>query len=233
MTKELFREDGYLQSCEAEINALYDNAFCVDQTVFYPLGGGQPGDTGMLTDATGRQLEILDCYERDGAHLHIVKEGAVMPNIGDRVTLTLNWQRRYRLMRMHSCLHLLCVAVGAPVTGGSISNGSGRLDFLLPDPPKKETLEQRLNQIIQKNHAMTLRWITDQEMAQQPQLVRTMSVLPPMGKGKVRLVKFGDADLQPCGGTHVANSSEIGTVRVASIKNKGKQNRRVTVELVA
>jgi misacylated tRNA(Ala) deacylase len=127
-------------------------------------------------------------------------------------------------------MHMLCVAIDAPVTGGSIRDGSGRLDFDLPDPPRREELEQRLNEIISGNHAMSLRWITDQEMDQQPDLVRTMSVKPPVGSGRVRLVRFGEVDLQACGGTHVANSSEIGQVRVASIKNKGKQNRRVTIE---
>lgn len=233
MTIELFKQDGYLKSCQAAVTALYPNGIAVDQTVFYALGGGQPGDVGVLTRASGEQLDIVDCYkDRDsGAHLHIVNEGTLLPEIGETVTLTLDWQRRHRLMRMHSCMHMLCVAVPAPVTGGSISDGSGRLDFDLPDPPTKEELEQRLNEIIQGNHAMTLSWITDEEMQQQPELIRTMSVLPPMGGGKkVRLVKFGDADLQPCGGTHVANSGEIGTVLVQSIKNKGKQNRRITIE---
>lgn len=232
MTIELFRQDSYLKFCQAKVAAVYPNALSVDQTVFYPLGGGQPGDVGVLSRETGKPLDILDCYkERDSdALLHIVKEGSVMPKPGETVTLTLNWQRRYRLMRMHSCMHMLCVAVPAPVTGGSISDGSGRLDFDLPDPPAKEALEQRLNEIIQGNHPMTLSWITDQEMQQQPELIRTMSVQPPMGSGKnIRLVKFGDADLQPCGGTHVANSGEIGQVRVQSIKNKGRQNRRITI----
>ena len=240
MTIELFRQDGYLKFCQAEVTAVYPNAISVDRTVFYPLGGGQPGDVGVLTRETGEQLEILDCYrDRDsGTHLHIVnehfiKEPALMPETGETVTLTLNWQRRHRLMRMHSCMHMLCVAVAAPVTGGSISDGSGRLDFDLPHPPEKDDLERRLNEIIQGNHPMTLSWITDREMQQQPELIRTMSVLPPMGSGKVRLVKFGEADLQPCGGTHVANSAEIGPVRVQSIKNKGKQNRRITIEFAS
>jgi len=232
MTKELFREDGYLKSCEATVTSMYENGVCVDQTVFYPMGGGQPGDTGFLVRENGEQLEVVDCYRnRDsGAHLHILSPDSPRPEAGETVTLTIDWDRRYRLMRMHSCMHMLCIAVPAPVTGGSIRDGSGRLDFDLPDPPAKEDLEVRLNEIIQGNHPMTLSWITDQEMEQQPELIRTMSVLPPMGSGKVRLVKFGDVDLQPCGGTHVANSGEIGQVRVESIKNKGKQNRRVTIE---
>ncbi len=234
MTKELFREDGYLQSCEATVTAVYENAICVDQTVFYPLGGGQPGDAGTLKRENGYQLEILDCYKhsQSNQHLHVVKADSCLPQAGESVTLSLDWGRRYRLMRMHSCMHMLCAAVPAPVTGGSIRDGSGRLDFDLPNPPGKEELEQKLNQIIQGRHPMTFSWISDEEMEQQPELIRTMSVLPPMGSGRVRLVKFGEADLQPCGGTHVANSIEIGQVRVQSIKNKGRQNRRITVELV-
>ncbi len=231
MTIELFREDGYLKSCETKIVSVAENTFCVEQTVFYPLGGGQPGDTGKLTLENGEIIDIVDCYKdrETGDHLHVVNEGGELPKNGEKVTLTLDWDRRHRLMRMHSCMHMLCVAIPAPVTGGSIRDGSGRLDFDLPDPPGREQLEIRLNEIIQGNHPMSLSWITDQEMGQNPDLIRTMSVKPPMGSGKVRLVKFGDADLQPCGGTHVANSGEIGKISVESIKNKGKQNRRVTV----
>ena len=232
MTNELFREDGYLSSCQARVTRLHDNAICVDQTVFYPMGGGQPGDTGSISWGGGNSLDIVDCYKdrASGDHLHVAAEGSTLPEVGETVQLEIDWDRRYRLMRMHSCMHMLCVAITAPVTGGSIRDGSGRLDFDLPNPPGKEELEERLNDIIQQNHPMTLQWITDAEMESQPDLVRTMSVKPPMGSGKVRLVKFGDADLQPCGGTHVANSGEIGRVRVESIKNKGKQNRRITIE---
>jgi misacylated tRNA(Ala) deacylase len=209
-----------------------DSQFSVDQTVFYPMGGGQPGDTGTVILPDKRAISIIDCRKDNdtGEILHILEAGAGLPVPGDVVRLEIDWDRRYRLMRMHSCMHMLCVAIDAPVTGGSIRDGSGRLDFDLPDPPTREELEQRLNEIISGNHAMSLRWITDQEMDQQPDLVRTMSVKPPVGSGRVRLVRFGEADLQACGGTHVANSSEIGQVRVASIKNKGKQNRRITIE---
>jgi len=232
MTQELFREDGYLKTCEAVVTGLSESGFSTDQTVFYPMGGGQPGDTGLATHADGRQFAIVDCRKsrETGEHIHVLEEGSDRPEEGDRVTLQIDWDRRYRLMRMHSCMHMLCVAVPAPVTGGSIRDGSGRLDFDLPDPPEKEELESRLNEIIQGNHEMTLSWITDDEINAQPELVKTMSVAPPTGSGRVRLVKFGDADLQACGGTHVGNSCEIGKVRVESIKNKGKQNRRITIE---
>ena len=236
MTKELFREDGYLKSCRARVTAVYPDGdrygISVDQTVFYPLGGGQPGDTGTITRADGTVIDVIDCYKdrTAGQHLHIVSQRDNLPISGEEVMLSLNWERRYRLMRMHSCMHMLCVAVPAPVTGGSIRDGSGRLDFNVPDPPEKTDLEQRLNEIIRQDHPMTLRWITDEEMAAQPELIRTMSVKPPMGSGRVRLVQFGGADLQPCGGAHVASSGEIGPVQVESIKNKGKQNRRITIE---
>ncbi len=236
MTRELFREDGYLKSCRARVTAVSpageQYGISVDQTVFYPLGGGQPGDTGIMTRADGTVIEVMDCYRdrTSGQHLHLVNPCDDVPTTGEEVMLSLDWERRYRLMRMHSCMHMLCVAVPAPVTGGSIRDGSGRLDFDLPDPPEKADLERRLNEIIQQNHRMSLRWITDEEMAAQPELIRTMSVKPPMGAGKVRLVQFGGADLQPCGGTHVASSGEIGLVQVESIKNKGKQNRRITIK---
>jgi misacylated tRNA(Ala) deacylase len=232
MTIELFREDGYLKSCDATVTAHTEKAFSVDQTVFYPLGGGQPGDTGSVILADGRQISVNDCRKdrETGEILHLVDDENLLPSPGDRVLLEIDWERRYRLMRMHSCMHMLCVAIKAPVTGGSIRDGSGRLDFDLPDPPPRESLEQKLNEIISGNHPMSLRWVTDEEMEQQPDLIRTMSVKPPMGSGRVRLVQFGEADLQACGGTHVANSGEIGKVRVESIKNKGKKNRRVTIE---
>ncbi len=230
MTKELFREDGYLKSCEARVARIFENGFSTDQTIFYPMGGGQPGDTGLFRGQS--EIAIIDSRKdrESGDIVHIVAEDAQIPDVDEIVFLEIDWDRRYRLMRMHSCMHMLCVAVPAPVTGGAIRDGSGRLDFNLPDPPDKKELETRLNEIIMGNHPMSLSWITEQEMKKNPDLVRTMSVVPPTGAGDVRLVKFGDADLQACGGTHVANSSEIGPIVVESIKNKGKQNRRITVE---
>lgn len=232
MTKELFRENGYLKSCEAEVTNVLDKGFGVDQTVFYPMGGGQPGDTGKFLCADGFSGEIVDTYKdrESGVHLHVVAEGTTLPKVGDRVILTIDWERRHRIMRMHSCMHMLCAAVPEPVTGGSIRDGSGRLDFDIPDPPDKQAIEDKLNELIAADLPMSLKWITDAEMDAQPGLVRTMSVKPPRGSGQVRLVEFSGADLQPCGGTHVARSGEIGPVRVQSVKKKGKQNRRITVE---
>ncbi len=232
MTKELFREDGYLRSCTAVVKGIVESGFITDQTVFYPLGGGQPGDIGTAMANDTDKLGIIDTRKNreTGDIIHIIAEGSALPELGVVLELEIDWERRHRLMRMHSCMHMLCVVIPAPVTGGSIRDGSGRLDFDLPDPPEKDDLELRLNEIIQENHPMTLSWISDEEMQNNPELVKTMSVAPPIGSGQVRLVKFGDADLQACGGTHVANSGEIGPVCVKSIKNKGKQNRRVTIE---
>ncbi len=234
MTEELFREDGYLKSCEATVTAVTENGFAVDRTVFYPTGGGQPGDTGYFERAQNPAVQIIDTYKdrTSGLHLHIVKDSAELPSVGDKITLELDWERRHRLMRMHSCMHMLCAAVPEPVTGGSIRDGSGRLDFDIPEPPDKQAIEEKLNQLIEADLPMSLRWITDEEMDAQPELVRTMSVQPPRGSGKVRLVEFEGADIQPCGGTHVARTGEIGPVKVQSIKKKGKQNRRITIEFV-
>ena len=231
MTIELFREDGYLQSCEAIVTAVMPGAFTVDRTVFYAMGGGQPGDNGHALRENGEKIPVIDCRMNDQRQQiqHFIGENSPLPDVGEKIVLQINWDRRYRLMRMHSCMHMLCAAVPAPVTGGSIRDGSARLDFDLPNPPERAELEGRLNEIISENHIMSYSWISDEEMARQPDLVRTMSVKPPSGSGRVRLVRFGSADLQACGGTHVANSIEIGRVRVESIKNKGKQNRRITV----
>lgn len=232
MAIELFREDGYRASCEASVIAVTENGFATDQTVFYPVGGGQPGDSGQFVRQDGASTMIIDtCKDwQSGLHLHVVAKQHDLPAVGDKVTLHIDWQRRYRLMRMHSCMHMLCAVVPQSVTGCSIRDGSGRLDFDMPEPPDKQHIEEHLNRLIAADYPMNLRWISDQEMAAQPELVRTMSVQPPSGTGKVRLVEFKGADLQPCGGTHVASTAEIGAVRVPSIKSKGKQNRRITVE---
>lgn len=235
-TVELFREDAYLKTCAATVTAVTtvdgDAAVCVERTVFYPEGGGQPGDTGVITRAGGDRLAVVDTRkDRDtGAILHVLGDDDARPAVGERVTLEIDWARRHRLMRMHSCMHMLCAVIPAPVTGGAIRDGSARLDFNLPEPPDKAHIEAELQRLIKADHPMNLRWISDAEMDAQPALVRTMSVQPPRGSGRVRLVEFEGADLQPCGGTHVASSGEIGAVRIQSIKNKGKQNRRITVE---
>ncbi len=231
MTEELFREDAYLKECTARVMAVDEAGIRVDRTVFYPMGGGQPGDTGTMVRSDGSEVAIEDT--RKDADLddivHVPHPQAVRPQLGESVRLVIDWERRYRLMRMHSCMHMLCAVIPAPVTGGSISDGRGRLDFDLQDTLDRETVTRELNAMIQRGMPMRMRWITDAELDRQPELVRTMSVQPPRGSGRVRLVEFEEIDLQPCGGTHVANSAEIGRVRVAKIEKKGKRNRRVSV----
>ena len=232
MTIELFREDSYLTHCDAIITGLHEQGFSCDQTVFYPAGGGQPGDTGTATTGSGNETVITDTVKdrESGEHIHCANIAVTDHlTIGGQITLQIDWDRRYRLMRMHSCLHMLCATIPAPVTGGSIQDGRGRLDFDLPDTIDKEATSAKLNELIRGNHEMTTRWITDEELDANPDLVRTLSAPPPRGTGRVRLVNFGEIDLQPCGGTHVASTSEIGPVRIQKVEKKGKMNRRIIV----
>lgn len=236
MTEELFREDSYLKSCSAKVTAVDERGVQLDQTVFYPMGGGQPGDTGVLKLDDGSEVEVSGTFKdrETGDHIHALAEGANSPSLGDTVTAEVDWDRRYRLMRMHSALHLLCATIEGGVTGGQIGEEKSRLDFDLPDTNlDKDAITARLNELVEQAQPMSHRWITDEEMAENEDLVRTMSVKPPSGAGKVRLMEIaGGVDLQPCGGTHVANTSEIGELRVGKIENKGKHNRRVNVHLV-
>lgn len=234
MTEELFRADAYLETCTATVLQADAQGILLDRTVFYPEGGGQPGDRGEIVWPDG-SATIVDTRKSDGAGiLHIPEDGAEMPPPGTAVTCQLDWQRRYRHMRMHTCLHLLCAAVDGEVTGGQIGDGKGRLDFNLPDgPPDKQDLNDTLTGMIAADHSVSDGWITDEELAAQPDLVRTMSVKPPSGAGKVRVLKIADGavDLQPCGGTHVRRTGEIGAVAVRKIENKGRQNRRINLVL--
>lgn len=234
MTEEVFRTDSYASQCEAVVTAVDENGIQLDRTVFYPMSGGQPGDTGVLRNAAGAEVRITDTRKGDvpGQILHIPESQMPALKSGDKVTAVIDWDRRYRLMRMHTCLHLLCTVVAGGVTGGSVRDGSGRLDFDLPEPTlDKEHITSELNRLISENRSVRSRWITDEEMASKPELVRTMSVKPPSGQGRVRLVEIEGLDLQPCGGTHLASIGEIGKVRVGKIEKKGKHNRRVNVVL--
>jgi len=231
----LFRDDAYLQECTATVTAADEDGIQLDRTIFYPMGGGQPGDTGQLILADGRVIEIVDSLKGISMNevRHMPAPGSELPAIGSTVTARIDWARRHRLMRMHTCLHLVCSLIKGDVTGGQVSDGKGRLDFNLPEITlDKEQLTADLNKLVAADHVVQARWIGDEEMAAKPDLVRTMSVKPPSGQGKVRLLEIVDVDLQPCGGTHVARTGEIGRVEIVKIENKGKMNRRVNITLL-
>lgn len=236
MTAPLFRDDAYLRTCEADLVAVNDRGGMIfDRTVFYATGGGQPGDSGFLELESGARIEIATTvYDTDRSSIvHVPAEGQVLPPAGTRLTAHIDWARRYRLMRMHTALHLLSVALPFPVTGGQIGDPEGRLDFDIGEGTiDKDALSEALNSLAQGDHEVTTEWITDEELDANPGLVKTMSVKPPRGTGRVRLVRIGtDVDLQPCGGTHVTRTSEIGPLAVGKIENKGRQNRRVRIRL--
>jgi misacylated tRNA(Ala) deacylase len=230
VTEEIFRSDAYAKSCEATVTAVDGAGIVLDRTVFYPKGGGQPGDTGALTAADGRVVAVIATVKAGDAILHVPGEDAPALVVGDAVTAAIDWHRRHRFMRMHTCLHLLCAAIDGGVTGGSIGEAKSRLDFDLPDTSlDKAAITEHLNRLIEEDHPVRDRWISEEELAANPDLVRTMSVKPPSGSGRVRVLEVERVDLQPCGGTHVARTGEIGRVRVGKIENKGRHNRRVNV----
>ena len=228
MTEAVYYDDCYARACEARVVAVESDGVILDRTVFYPMGGGQPGDTGTLTRADGSTLQVTDT-RKDGDRIrHCVSDDPTRFAVGDSVTAEIDWERRFRHMRMHTCLHLLCSLIDAPVTGGSVAADKGRLDFDLPESTlDKVELTRQLQALVSANHPLDVQWITDDELDQQPDLVRTMSVQPPRGSGKVRLINIDSVDLQPCGGTHLASTAEVGAIYVRKIEKKGKQNRRV------
>jgi misacylated tRNA(Ala) deacylase len=233
----LFREDPYLKSCEATVIAVHGQeggmSVELDRTVFYPLGGGQAGDVGQMRASAGR-WRIMDTRKGPGTPdsvLHLLEPGA-LPEVGAKVELQLDWQRRHRLMRLHTALHLLGAVVRAPVTGGRIADDKAHLDFDVDTSRLVAAeIEGRLNELVRSGAETRARWITDAELDAHPELVRTMSVAPPRGEGRVCLLEIAGIDLQACGGTHVANLAEIGALRVARIRSEGKRNKRVTLEL--
>ena len=233
----LYRADAYAQSVTATVTAhTPEGGLVTEPQLFYPQGGGQPGDSGWLL-WDGRRLPIATTLKGEaGQSVMLLAEPQPLPPVGTEVGLVLDWARRHALMRVHTALHLLSVVIPLPVTGGQISVGKGRLDFDMPEVPADlPAIEAALNALISRDLEITTDWITDEELAANPGLVKTMSVKPPMGQGKVRLVRIGTAseqiDLQPCGGTHVARSAEIGRVSLGKIENKGRQNRRVNLLL--
>ncbi len=231
-THLLFRDDPYAPSCTALVTTVTpEGGVMLDRTVFYARGGGQPGDTGRLVrDSDGAVIPIVDTVKGpEDAPCHVPATDAPALATGDAVTATVDWDRRHRLMRMHTALHLLCSLVDAPVTGGQINDERGRLDFDLAESPDKEALTEALNALVTDDHPVMARWITDEALAAQPELVRTMSVAPPTGAGTVRVIEVAGVDLQPCGGTHVARTGEIGPLVVSKIEKKGRQNRRIHI----
>jgi misacylated tRNA(Ala) deacylase len=235
-TELLFRDDTYLDRAEARVLRINERGgIIVDRTVFYATGGGQPGDIGTLTREDGSALAVATAVWDDAAKTeiaHVAAEGAALPHAGEMVGLALHWPTRYARMRVHTALHLLSVALPFPVTGGAIGDGEGRLDFDIPDAGlDKDAITDALRSMVEKDAAVTERWITDEELDANPGLVKTMSVKPPRGSGRVRLIEIEGLDLQPCGGTHVRRTGEIGAVSVSQIEKKGRQNRRVRIVL--
>jgi len=237
MTKPLFRTDPYRREAPACVTAhTPEGGVVLSASIFYPQGGGQPGDRGRLTWETG-EMVVENAVNGEGDAVVLMSAPASdLPPVGTEVVQRLDWQRRHSHMRVHTALHLLSVVIPLPVTGGSIGEGRGRLDFDMPDAPEdKAALEATLNELVRRDLPVTETWITDAELEANPGLVKTMSVKPPMGAGRVRLVCIGEGsaqvDLQPCGGTHVARTGEVGELRLGKIEKKGKHNRRVTLQL--
>jgi misacylated tRNA(Ala) deacylase len=239
MTEQLFRSDAYLRDCVAKVLAINDRGGIVlDRTVFYPSAGGQPGDRGVLEADGPRHTEITTTvYDSDRTTIvHVPAAGATAPATGQTLRAVVDWEKRWRHMRMHTALHMLCSLVRFPVTGGQIGADESRLDFDITDASAvdKDELTTSLNDLVAADHRVTERWISDEELDANPQLVRTMAVKPPRGLGKVRLVligKDGAVDMQPCGGTHVKSTGEIGRLAVTRIEKKGRQNRRIRLAL--
>ncbi len=231
----IFRDDAYLRDCEATVTGVNDKGgILLDRTVFYATAGGQPGDKGSLIWDGGEVTIATTVYDETKDVVHVPAEGSTLPGVGSRVKLALDWANRYRNMRAHTLMHLLCASVPFPVTGGAIGEDGGRIDFDIPEGqiPEKAELTATLNRLVTEDHPVSFRWITDEEMAANQHLIRTMSVKPPMGSGRVRLVMIGTdgkVDLQPCGGTHLSSTGAIGPVAVSKIENKGKINRRIRV----
>ena len=232
MTEELFREDATQQSCAATVLAVDEAGIVLDRTVFYPLGGGQAGDAGELVTADGRHVSIVDTRkhkERPGAIAHVPAPDAPLLQAGDRVTAQIDPVRRAAHMRFHTATHLLCALVPHPVDGCSITAGYARLDFHMNEPLDKEQLTAGIARLVAEAHPVGHRWISEDELDANPQLVRSMSVQPPRGLGRIRVLEIEGVDLQPCGGTHVANTAEVGNVVVTKIEKKSAMTRRVVL----
>jgi misacylated tRNA(Ala) deacylase len=232
MVEELFRQDAYLNEAEATVTALEERGVRLDRSIFYPTGGGQPGDSGSLR-WDGGEARIVDAVKADGADvLHVLTPDSPRPAVGTKLHTTLDWDRRLLHMRMHTALHVMSAVIKGNVTGGQVGADKSRLDFNLEgEVPAKEWVTEEINKLIALDRPVTPQWITDEELTARPELVKTMSVRPPMGAGRVRLLAIEGIDLQACGGTHVARTGEIGRVECIKIENKGKMNRRFVIAL--
>ena len=235
-TELLFRDDAYSRTASARVVAVSERGIELDSTIFYPLGGGQMGDTGALIRASGARIAIVDTRKGETMNsvVHVPAPGMPQLEPGEALALEIDWARRYALMRLHTALHVMSCVVVAPVTGGNISPDKGRLDFDIDmGLLDAEKIERETNALIARGAETRTVWITDEELDARPELVKTMSVQPPRGAGRVRLLEIPGIDLQPCGGTHVKNIAEIGGIRVLKIRSEGKRNKRVEIALVA
>jgi len=229
-TEHLFQRNAYLQHCESLVMEVLPEGVVLDRTVFYPLGGGQPGDVGLLRAGDRREWAVVDTRKGEGGRiLHRLAEGVAPPQPGELLTAEVDWARRHAHMRMHTCLHLLGSVLRYGVTGGQVGADKGRLDFDTQDEIDKDRVSEGVNALIAANHPVQPRWVDEAELDRQPELVRTMSVQPPRGAGRIRLLDIPGIDLQPCGGTHVAATGEIGPVVVTRVESKGRRNKRVYV----
>ncbi len=232
MVEELFRQDAYIKETDATVTAVEERGVRLDRSIFYPTGGGQPGDTGLLR-WDGGEAKVVDTLKAEGGDvLHVLAPDAPRPAVGTKVHATLDWERRHLHMRMHTALHVMSAVIKGHVTGGQVGVDKSRLDFNLEgEVPTKEWVTEEVNRLIALDRPVTQQWVTDEELTSRPELVKTMSVRPPMGAGRVRLLSIEGVDLQACGGTHVARSGEIGRVECIKIENKGKMNRRFIIAL--
>jgi len=235
-TELLFRADAYLKTAQARVTRADERGIELDRTIFYPVGGGQPGDTGTLLRSNAERIAIVDTRKGDAPDsvVHIAASPSSLPTIGETLTLEIDWPRRYALMRLHTALHVMSCVVVAPVTGGNIAPDKARLDFDIDmGLLDAEKIEHETNALIARGISTETVWITDEDLDARPELVKTMSVKPPRGAGRVRLLRIPGIDLQPCGGTHVGNIAEIGAIRVLRIRNEGRRNRRVEIALAS
>ena len=233
MTEFVFRENWTARTLPVAVTAVTpEGGIVLDRTIFYATSGGQPGDTGYLERANGERIAISGTIHPDGDKtiiVHVPAAEAPKPEVGEALTAVIDWDRRHKLSRMHTALHLITVVLPYPITGASVGEDKGRVDFNLPEVPDAAEVEAKLNALIEAGHPVSAEWISDAELEANPGLIKSMNVKPPMGQGRVRLVRIGDVDLQPCGGTHVANTREIGPLKLGKIEKKGAINRRVTV----